>query len=69
MSRTKTARVMVRSGQLVLDPTGGTNTKLDFVDIVPVPDTTGPTVALSPAGPLSTGTTTASPPLSGTMPR
>ena len=56
---TRTARVMVRNGLLVLDPTGGSNTKLDFVDIVPVPDTTAPTVALSPAGPLSTGTTTA----------
>jgi hypothetical protein len=56
---TKTARVMVRNGQLVLDPTGGSNTKLDFVDIVPVPDTTAPTVALSAAGTHSTGSTTA----------
>ena len=56
---TRTARVMVRNGQLVLDPTGGSNTKLDFVDIVPVPDTTAPTVALAASGPLSTGTTTA----------
>jgi hypothetical protein len=56
---TKTARVMVHNGQLVLDPTGGSNTKLDFVDIVPVPDTTAPTVGLALAGPLSTGSTTA----------
>ncbi|BEP13060.1 hypothetical protein acdb102_13710 [Acidothermaceae bacterium B102] len=56
---TRTARVLVTDGLLVLDPSGGSNTKLDFVDVVPVPDTTAPTVTLAASGPLSTGTTTA----------
>ena len=56
---TRTARVTVTNGLLVLDPTGGSNTKLDFVDVVAAPDTTAPTVALSASGPLSTGSTTA----------
>ena len=56
---TRTARVTVTNGLLVLDPTGGSNTKLDFVDVVPAPDTTAPTVALSSSGPLSTGSTAA----------
>jgi hypothetical protein len=34
---TQTRRVTVADGFLTLDPAGGTNTKLDFVDIVPAP--------------------------------
>ncbi|MDX6244759.1 MAG: hypothetical protein QOE76_2482 [Frankiales bacterium] len=33
---TRTARVKVSGGQLVLSPAGGSNTKIDFVDAVPV---------------------------------
>ncbi|MDX6230942.1 MAG: hypothetical protein QOI76_4332 [Frankiales bacterium] len=48
---TKTARVTVTGGQLVLSPVGGSNTKIDFVDAVPVA-TSG--AALSVTSPDST---------------
>ena len=35
------------NGQLVLDPTGGTNTKIDFVDATPVRGGGGGTGSLS----------------------
>ena len=55
---TVTKRVNVSGGQLVLDPTGGTQTKLDFVDAVPAAaDVTPPTVTTSLAGTLVSGTT------------
>jgi hypothetical protein len=47
-----TQQVTVTNGTLTLDPTGGTNTKLDFLDVVPVstPDTTPPVVTVTPSG-------------------
>ncbi|BEP15324.1 hypothetical protein acdb102_36350 [Acidothermaceae bacterium B102] len=55
---TVTKRVTVTNGTLTLDPTGGTQTKIDFVDAVPaVADTTAPVVTTSLAGPNTTGTT------------
>ena len=55
---TSTKRVTVSNGLLVLSPTGGTNTKIDFVDAVPsTTDTLSPTVTLTLGGTLSSGTT------------
>jgi len=56
---TTTKRVTVSDGFLTLDPTGGTNTKLDFVDIAPVTgaDTTAPTATVTLSG-TQTGATT-----------
>jgi glucose/arabinose dehydrogenase len=59
---TVTKRVTVSSGLLVLSPTGGTNTKIDFVDAVPATaDTLAPSVTLSVAGTLTSGTTYSGP--------
>src|SRR3954451_16603598 len=44
---TQTKTVTVTNGQLVLDPTGGANTKIDFVDAVAVSGGGGGTGALS----------------------
>jgi hypothetical protein len=44
---TVTKRVTVSDGFLTLDPTGGTNTKLDFVDIIPVTSGTAPKLDVS----------------------
>ncbi|MDX6212851.1 MAG: hypothetical protein QOF82_1938, partial [Frankiales bacterium] len=53
---TMTKRVTVSGGTLVLDATGGTQTKIDFVDAVPAAaDTTAPAVTTSLAGTLSAG--------------
>ena len=53
---TVTKRVTVTNGTLTLDPTGGTQTKIDFVDIAPATtDTTPPTAAVALAGPQSGG--------------
>ncbi|MDX6203707.1 MAG: hypothetical protein QOJ83_3207, partial [Frankiales bacterium] len=49
---TKTARVTVSGGQLVLSPAGGSNTKIDFVDAVPVAASGG--AVLSVTSPDST---------------
>ena len=55
---TVTKRVTVTNGTLTLDPTGGTQTKIDFVDAVPaVADTQAPVVTTALAGPNTTGTT------------
>ena len=55
---TVTKRVTVTNGALTLDPTGGTQTKIDFVDAVAsTTDTTAPVVTTSLAGPVTTGTT------------
>jgi hypothetical protein len=47
-----TATVNVTDGRLTIDAIGGTNTKLDYVDIVPnnVADTTPPTVSIQLSG-------------------
>jgi len=51
-----TKRVNVSNGTLVLDATGGTQTKIDFVDAVPAAaDPTDPVVTSSLAGTLSAG--------------
>ena len=53
---TMTKRVTVSNGTLVLDATGGTQTKIDFVDAVPAAaDTISPVVTTSLAGSLSAG--------------
>ena len=50
--KTVTRRVTVAGGALTLSPAGGTNTKLDFVDVVAATsDITAPTVAVSVTGP------------------
>jgi glucose/arabinose dehydrogenase len=59
-----TRQVTVSDGVLNLDPVGGTNTKLDFVEISPVTDTTAPTPVITLMGPNTdpstfTGDTTA----------
>jgi hypothetical protein len=56
--KTVTASVVVADGKLTLDPTGGSNTKLGFVDIVPSTgtnppaqaDTTAPAVIINVSG-------------------
>ncbi|BEP13260.1 hypothetical protein acdb102_15710 [Acidothermaceae bacterium B102] len=59
---TVTKRVQVTNGVLVLSPVGGTNTKIDFVDAVPATtDTLSPSVTLSLAGTLTSGTTYSGP--------
>ena len=53
---TVTKRVTVSNGQLTLDPTGGTQTKIDFVDAVPAAtDGTAPVATLALSGTLSAG--------------
>ena len=52
---TQTRTVTVTTGQLVLDPTGGSNTKIDFVDATPAAGGGGGTGSLSVG---STDTTT-----------
>ena len=48
---TATQRVTVSDGRLTLNATGGTNTKIDFIDAVPAaPDTTAPVTAINLAG-------------------
>ncbi|BEP15882.1 hypothetical protein acdb102_41930 [Acidothermaceae bacterium B102] len=56
---TVTSTVTVSDGKLTLSPTGGTNTKIDFVDVVPAAgtDTTAPSASVSLAGTLVSGTT------------
>jgi hypothetical protein len=51
---TTTRTVAVSDGRLTLSPAGGTNTKLDYVDIVPVPDGS-PRVRTSTPANLATG--------------
>ncbi len=51
---TATRTVAVSDGRLTLSPAGGTNTKLDYVDIVPVPDGSPRVRASTPAN-LATG--------------
>lgn len=55
--QTVTKEVTVSDGRLTLDPTGGTNTKIDFVDVVPVVtppgDSTAPTATVNLSGPSS----------------
>jgi hypothetical protein len=54
---TATKRVNVSNGQLILDPTGGTQTKIDYVDAVPAAaDTTAPIVTDTVSGTQSAGT-------------
>ena len=56
--QTVTKRVTVSDGVLTLDPTGGSNTKIDFVDAVPAAaDTTAPVVTVTLSGALASGTT------------
>jgi hypothetical protein len=48
---TATVTVTVSDGRLTVDAIGGTNTKLDYVDVVAAtPDTTPPTVSVSVSG-------------------
>jgi hypothetical protein len=48
---TATVAANVTDGKLTIDAIGGTNTKLDYVDIAPAtPDTTPPTVSISVSG-------------------
>ena len=48
---TVTQRVTVADGRLTLNATGGSNTKIDFIDAVPAaPDTTAPTSTVTLAG-------------------
>jgi hypothetical protein len=67
--QTVTKQVTVSDGFLTLDPTGGTNTKIDFVDVAPVAaDTTPPVPSISLSGTLSgTGSTTYAGPVSVTV--
>jgi hypothetical protein len=51
---TATRTVTVSDGRLTLSPAGGTNTKLDYVDIIPVPDGS-PRVRTSTPANLATG--------------
>ncbi|PRY12979.1 Ig-like domain-containing protein [Kineococcus rhizosphaerae] len=52
--RKSTARVAVTNGRLTLDATGGTNTKLDFVDVVPASGFGGASVDFTTqTGPLA----------------
>lgn len=51
---TATRTVTVSDGRLTLTPAGGTNTKLDYVDVVPVPDGS-PRVRTSTPANLATG--------------
>ena len=44
---TVTSRVRVADGKITLDAAGGTGTKLDYVDIVPVTDVIGPGATLA----------------------
>ena len=54
--RKSTVRVAVTAGKLTLDATGGTNTKLDFVDVVPATGFGGASVDFTSAtGPLAAG--------------
>jgi Bacterial Ig-like domain/Glucose / Sorbosone dehydrogenase len=56
--QTVTKRVTISDGFLTLNATGGTNTKIDFVDAVPAAvDTIAPTVSVALAGALASGTT------------
>jgi fibronectin type 3 domain-containing protein len=53
LSRTATVTVQVTDGRLTIDPTGGTNTKIQFLDIDRVntgADTTAPTVSVAVSG-------------------
>src|SRR4051794_9268450 len=53
---TATKRVNVSNGQLILDPTGGSQDKIDFVDAVPAAaDTTAPVVHVALSGTQSGG--------------
>ncbi|MDX6256616.1 MAG: hypothetical protein QOJ11_2950 [Frankiales bacterium] len=58
--QTVTKRVTVSDGRLTLSPTGGSNTKIDFVDVVQAPplvDSTAPTASIALAGTLVSGST------------
>ena len=44
---TVTSRVRVADGKITLDAAGGTGTKLDYVDIIPVTDVVGPGATLA----------------------
>ena len=58
--QTVTKRVTVSDGLLTLSPTGGSNTKIDYVDVVQAPplvDTTPPTASIALAGTVVSGTT------------
>ena len=56
---TVTSNVTVSDGKLTLNPTGGTNTKIDYVDVVPAStgDITAPTASVALAGTVVSGTT------------
>jgi hypothetical protein len=48
---TATQRVTVSDGRLTLNATGGSNTKIDFIDVVPAaPDTTAPVTTIDLGG-------------------
>ena len=56
-NKTFTANVAVADGKLTLDAIGGTNTKLNYIEVVPTAtggDTTKPVVAVTPSGTTDT---------------